>query len=459
MYKDYQYDNDVPATRPWASFFLLLLGIFSRTKIFLLGSVGISELAIFPIAPLLFLANYKKLKRDGFMPLIWMLTCLVLAVFVSSFVNQSPLPYFIKAFAVFYSIICHTIVFHALIRNNYKNMYLFWVGYAISSIITLFGFNVVTSVSDEGFVAASNGGAVDIAEAMTGQMFWMGRLRAFGQIPIFGWYLNIPILYSVIYAVIYSAVLFMTTVSGRSAIATTLLGTAIIVVARKSRIRMADFGRHIWKLIIIALSVLVLCKLTYSFVAEKGLLSEAALVKYEGQTQGGKDIVSMLMSSRQEMFIDFYAAINNPIFGLGPHPTDEKGYAEKFVTKYGSDLDCYFFRYRKNIYNRIGMIPPLPLHSIIAESWVQYGIFGFIFWIWVLWLVYNHMRKYMAVIPQWFGYFAMSIPLFLWDLFFSPLVGRNILACFFVCLFFAKGIGQGRLALPYAMEREARKYE
>ena len=65
----------------------------------------------------------------------------------------------------------------------------------------------------------------------------------------------------------------------------------------------------------------------------------------------------------------------------------------------------------------------------------------------------------MAVIPQWFGYFAMSIPLFLWDLFFSPLVGRNILDCFFVCLFFAKGIGQGRLALPYAMEREARKYE
>lgn len=457
----YKYYGDGVATgqRPWASFLLLVLGIFSRTRILLFGTIAISELMIFPIAPLLFLINYKKLKRDGFLPLILMLFGLVIALLVSSYVNHSPFPYIVKAGAVFYSLFCYVVVFHSLIRNNYKSMYLFWVGFAISSVITLFAFNPTATVSDVGFEALSSGGAVDLSEAMSGQMFWMDKIKSFGQIPIFGGYMKLPIIYPVLYALIYSAVLILTTISGRSAILTTWLAVAIMVLAGRSRRKMLKLGRRIWVLVIIGIAVVFIFKFSYVFAVENKLLGVAAQEKYEGQTQRGTGLVSMLIGGRQEMFIDFIAAFDNPIFGLGPRPADKNGYAEKFLLKYGTDLEIRLHMYYKGVMERCGMPVPLRLHSIIAEFWAQYGIFGFAFWCWILYLVYWHIKKYMASIPQWYGYFAISIPTFIWDVFFSTFAGRETFACLFVCLFFARAIGQGRLQLPCDMEVEAGKYD
>lgn len=457
----YNYYGDAPISthRPWASFFLLMLGVFSRTKIFFLGTIAISELIIFPIAPLLFLKNYKVLKRDGFMPLILMLLGLVVALLVSSFVNHSPIPYVVKAGAVFYSLISYIVVFHSLIRNNYKSMYLFWVGFAISCIITLFAFNPTATVSDAGFEAVSSGGAINIADAMAGQMFWMDKIKTFGQIPIFGWYMKIPVVYAILYALCYAVILVLTTISGRSAILTTFLGVGIIVLAGRSRRKMVQLGRHIWILVGVSMVVALLCKFAYVYAAENGFLPDASRSKYEDQTERGSGLISMLIGGRQEMFIDFIAAFDNPVFGLGPRPADVKGYAEKFLMKYGTNVEVNIHMYYKELLKQHGMHMPLPLHSLIAEFWAQYGIFGFVFWLWTLYLVYQHMRKYMAAIPQWHGYFSMVSAAFLWDVFFSTFAGRETYACFFTCLFFARAIGQGRLALPYDMEIEARKHE
>ena len=73
--------------------------------------------------------------------------------------------------------------------------------------------------------------------------------------------------------------------------------------------------------------------------------------------------------------------------------------------------------------------------------------------------MYWHMKKYVAAIPQWYGYFALSFTNYAWDIFFSTFAGRETLACFVTCLFFARAVGKGLLPLPYEMEMEARKYE
>ena len=459
MRYNYYCEVENSGRRPWASFFLLMLGVFSRTKVFFLGTIAISELVIFPIVPLLFLRNYKVLRRDGFLPLIWMIMGLVAALFVSSFINHSPFPYVVKAGAVFYSLFSYVVVFHALIRNNYNRMYLFWVGFAISAIITLFAFNPRASVAETGFEALSSGGVADFASVMSGEMFWMDKIKTFGQIPIFAWYLNIPIFYPIGYALLYSFVLIMTTGSGRSAILTTLLAVAIMVIAGRSRRKMALMGRHIWLLSIVGLLLVSMYKVGYMYAAENKLLTDAAISKYEGQTGRGKGVISLVIGGRHEMFVDFMAALDNPIFGLGPRPSDRKGYTERFLYKYGTDLDIRFHNYYKEILERNGMSVPLRLHSIIAEFWAQYGIFGFIFWLWVIWLIYQHIKKYMSAIPQWYGYFAMTISAFAWDVLFSTFAARETFACFFACLFFARAVGQGRLGLPYDMEMEARKHE
>ena len=53
-----------------SSIFLFLIGLFSQTQIHVFGSIGISELPIFVVAPILFVTNVRSLKHDGFFPFL-----------------------------------------------------------------------------------------------------------------------------------------------------------------------------------------------------------------------------------------------------------------------------------------------------------------------------------------------------------------------------------------------------
>ena len=68
-----------------SSFWLFMLGLGSATKIFFLGTIAFSELAIFPLAPLILAQNWHRMKREGFLPFIYMLTFMSVGLFVSGF--------------------------------------------------------------------------------------------------------------------------------------------------------------------------------------------------------------------------------------------------------------------------------------------------------------------------------------------------------------------------------------
>ncbi len=458
---NYNYYSGAVAvrTRGWATFLIFALGLFSKTKVLIFGTIAISELIIFPLAPLLFLKNFRKIKRDGFMPLFWMVFGLIVALLISSQVNQSPFPYVFKAVAVFYSILCYIIVFHELFRDNYSGMYLFWVGFFISSLITIYAFNPQATVSESGFETISSGFGGTLEQAMSGPMFWMGKLRYLGQIPIYGWYMKMPIGYSVAFAVSYAFIMLLTTTTGRAATIVNLLAAVIIVVGGKERRRMRGIAKHIWVMVFIGFVVVMIYKVVYSYAAENNLLSADAVTKYENQTERGKGLVSMLFAGRVEFFIDIMAALDNPIVGLGPRPSDSNDYCGRFVYQYGTQYEIGAYEANKRLMALYGMRPSIPLHSCIAEFWLQYGIFGLIFWLWIFVLIYQHLRRYVAAIPQWYGYFALSFASYAWDIFFSGFAGRETFACFLTCLFFARAVGRGLLSLPYEMEMEARKYE
>ena len=52
------------------NFWLFLIGTFSMTQVRLIGSIGISEVIVFVVAPFVFVSDYRFLKRDGFMPMV-----------------------------------------------------------------------------------------------------------------------------------------------------------------------------------------------------------------------------------------------------------------------------------------------------------------------------------------------------------------------------------------------------
>ena len=182
-----------------------------------------------------------------------------------------------------------------------------------------------------------------------------------------------------------------------------------------------------------------------------------ALAKYENQTQEGSGFLKILMSGRQEFFMAIPAALDKPIVGHGPFASDTKGYVEEFIYKYGSALQVRFYEAGKQQANLLGYKMPIPSHSHIMGAWVHYGLFGLIFYLWVIFVIIRHFKKYAGAIPQWYGYFALTLCQFMWEVFFSAFSSRDYFALMMTCLFFARAVGSGRLLLPPEMEMEILK--
>ena len=66
----------------------------------------------------------------------------------------------------------------------------------------------------------------------------------------------------------------------------------------------------------------------------------------------------------------------------------------------------------------------LPAHSAIIGWWLWYGILALPIWIYILYLMYDTIRRHITAVPAFFGFFATMLPSYLWGIFFSPFGGR-----------------------------------
>ena len=439
-----------------SSLLLFLLGLGSVTKIFFIGTISFSELVIFFVAPILLLRHWRRMRREGFVKFLYMMAFMVGGMFLSARWNHSPFAYVLKLFAVFYGMFAFYVVFYCLLHDNFKGIGWFFLGSFISGVITIWFFNPTADVSDTGFVQIAN---ADAEMVIRGPLFWIGKVRGIGELPIIAVYLKTPLAYSVITPILFVAFALLTSSSGRAQSMCAIVGCAMMIIGTKSRKKMRNIGRHFVVFMILGIVALFAYKMVYSYAATNGYLGLDAQNKYEQQTGRGKDALSMLIAGRTEFFIALTAVMDHPIIGLGPRAEDYNGYTEKFLLKYGTDQDIIAYRYYRNIAAIHGVRMNIPTHSHIMAAWLWCGIPGLIFFVWVIYVIYQHIRRYSATIPQWYGYFAMSIPTVLWNIFFNPFGARSVLPLLMVCLFFAKAIGDGKMHLPYKLEIEARKYD
>lgn len=435
---------------------LFLLGLFSETKIFFFGCLAISEIAVFALAPLMFLKDYRVLKHDGFLIFTNMLFGLMAAMFASSIYNHTAFPFVVKSFSVMYAVFAYFIVFHRLLRSRYDDVGWFFVGVFFSSIITIFAFNPRATVSEGGFAFIANVSAETVLEEA---LAWTTRIRHLTNIFTCGFYFATPLAISVFTPILYVIVAVSTTVSGRAGSITILMGGVLMLCGRKSRRAMRAIGRHLFVAMIVGACFLVAMKFAYQHLASTGVLGEEARTKYEGQTRKGNSIMALLMAGRSEFFVGLCAALDRPIMGFGPMAEDTGGYGMRFVMKYGDDIDIRRMANAEFIAARSGNWVVIPTHSHIVGGWVHYGLFGMIFYVWILYLFFNHFKCYAACIPQLHGLFSSLIPLYLWHIFFSPFGSRWMFALLMACIFFVRAIGNGKMRLPYAMEIEAEKYD
>ena len=433
--------------------FLFLIGLGSQTQIQFVGSIGISELILFLIGPFVFFLDYRQLKADGFMPFVWLSILTCVGCLLSGLLNQTYWVFLLKGLAAPYSVFVTTIVFHRLLRQDFAALKWFIFGFFLSGIICIFVFQQATYTYRGGEILE---GGEAVGAVMSNPLFWSSKISALLVLPITMWYMSTPYTYSASVPFVTALIKVMfSESSGRSSALCSCLAGFYIALAGKNVRLMKRIGGNFLLVIALLGAFLMIGKQIYIYAATNNYLGEKAREKYFKQTQGSSSALKIIMGGRLEFFTAIRACIDKPIIGFGPKPLDTKGYYGDMLRKYGNPDD--YEAYSRAIISqaKLGIREHLiPAHSGIASFWLQYGIIGLVFWLYVLGMFLKFFKKYSFEIPQWYGYCILGISDFMWDIFFSPFSGRIYIAVLMSCILFARAVSLRRLQLPWEMRNE-----
>lgn len=404
------------------SWLMFLIGLFSQTQIRVVGSIAISELAIFLIAPFVMIAYHGIFRREK---VSWTLNLLVLAMIgcvISSWANHTPFLAAIRGFAAPYGFWAGIVVLYAILRRAPMSFKWYLLGSAISFVLCTFFFQQAV----ESNVAEGVAQGTSAERIMEGPIYWIGRLNGFVMWPIQGAYLQTPFFYSVVASFVFGAWSMLTSASGRSTALVAVASSILILIGGKTKKTIRRVKKCFFPLMLGGVVFLFVFKSLYTAAATSGKLGEDARTKIEGQTKGKTDMLSVLMGGRLPVFIGGYACLQKPFVGYGPWALDDSGFVEEFMRKYGNVEDYEDMLKSEADLARFGVrrYRLLPSHSAIIGWWLWYGILGLPIWIYILYLMYDMIHYRVSAVPAFFGLFATLLPSYLWGLFFSPFGAR-----------------------------------
>ncbi|WP_128891303.1 hypothetical protein [Erythrobacter sp. HKB08] len=147
----------------------------------------------------------------------------------------------------------------------------------------------------------------------------------------------------------------------------------------------------------------------YGDIARSGALGTEAQVKHEKQTSGE---ISLLLGGRSESLISVRAIADSPIIGHGSWAKDRR-YVELYRSlrlRLGMDWEDPFFQRRELI----------PTHSYFFGSWVEAGVLGAVFWLYIFTLPfiasYRLLKSREPLLPL-VAFLAVGL---VWAIPFSP---------------------------------------
>lgn len=410
------------------SLVLFLLGLFSRTEIRLIGSIGITELFCFVVGPFLLLRDWELLRKHRFTGFIWLTFLMLIGGWISNEYNDVQFGAALRGLALPYSFLVTIPVFHHFLQRDIRRTRWFFWGYALSTIISVYIFQ-------RGNAVGSAMTAEEAVERITGySLFWLIQLSNAIGLPVSAYYLELPRFFPVVgvaFLVFYS--FFQS--NNRSGLLIGGGSLLLLLLGGKNRRTMSFMKRSFWVVVIGGALLAPLVNGVYKTLAVQGLLGESAQRKYESQILvRGKDvgIIGTLKAGRSEAFIGLEACLKNPLVGLGAWARDKTGLVLDYYSRNNADRGTI-----KTIEHAMskGLIG-VPAHSWVVQAWLWYGILGLVWALAVGRLIFLMLRHNMAVYPHLYGYFAFVLPNYVWSWFFSPLGGRTYLAFFFtLCLF------------------------
>jgi len=395
----------------WKNYLLFLIGMFSLTQIRIVGWIGITEVVLFFVAPLVFFKTRRSLKQHGFMPVLVLGVLWFGSALLTDWIRHNTYENLLKGAATPYAFFANIVCLHALLWDNVNRFKWAVVGIAVSLVLSIYVFQGGTGHS----MAEAQG--VTAEEAIKGyKLFGVIMFGTFLTLPIKTMYQKLPTYVTV------TLLLFLAAYSlfsgGRSAFLVRLLSIWIVFMGGRKILTMRNIGKNLI-LFGISLSVVGLAaSVIYKSAVYSGRLGLEERDKYEAQASSKIG----LLSGRAEFVSALWAIKDSPLIGHGSWPIDFEGYTLRTVEMVGTDRDIELTRAN---YDE-GRISWIPSHSYVWQSWIWHGLAGGIFWLYVFFRVYfKTFRECMGMFPQVFGYFAVMLPSEFWNVWFSP-IGQRV---------------------------------
>lgn len=415
---------------------LFLMGLFSQTQVRLIAFMDITELFCYIAGPIFFLMDLNSLRKHGFGSFLGVWALCTLGCCISSFFNNCAFPVFIRGVGAPIAVFCLACTFHHFLQKDFLSFKWYFLGAAISSVVSIFVFQRGTSRMIGGEDLA---GDLAVQATVGYSLFWLSQCQTWMQLPVQMNYLKTHKGY-IVFVAIFIGIFAIMNAGNRSMFAVSFLTLLLVCIGGKTSRSQAFFKKHFLLLLIAGLVVFPVFMYTYKSLAQQGCLGEASQKKYLDQTRQGSSLVDMLRSGRAGFFIGVNAALDKPIIGFGPWAHDYYGYEIEYFQKYGTEEDIkYYIEQSKE--GRIGLIPA---HSFLIGFWVWYGILGLICMLYMGRLYITTLCKRLQAIPELYGYFAFALPSVLWAWLFSPFGRRTGATLLMVLCLFARAVMQGK---------------
>jgi hypothetical protein len=391
-----------------------LIGIGSCYSFTLVGDIHISEIILVPSVVLLLIVRYDRLRlrkrRIGViltLLLAWLLGQIATDVF-----RSTPWIDWIRGQANILFLLLDLIGLSILLKGNMRRQMTF-----------LFGLALGIALSAKLQPGLYRGEGMALKFAYCGALMYLVIVASCyfyrrGQHVIVGLLL--------IGDILFNAVFNLRTITLTMFVAVCLI--LPIIPERIGRVRiLPPLGTQARVFTIVGITLVsgALVGKVMTTLAASGALGYEAQHKNEVQTTAGWGI---LIGGRPEIIVSSRAVFDSPILGHGSWAKDPK-YQRMLV-----DIENeYGLKVPESGQVRYGGL--IPAHSHLMSAWVDAGIMGGIFWIYVLVsAVKTIIRASMSQLPLKPAYIALLVQL-LWDVMFSPFGGlRRVIVSYLIVL-------------------------
>lgn len=393
---------------PFDTVLLALLALGTIVELNLVGRLMAADLLSLTLFPFLLAMRGRLLRHPTIKTIIFLIVVWLFGQIATDLYRQTPFEDWTRGWAkiVLFLITFCTVVMLSRLRRG--ALITFLTFFAIAAVVRLeMGVGELAEIGENWDTAWKFGYGYFLGVMVF--LFVARWARRFGQSRTLN---TLP----------FGAATVALLLNARSMFAFTALAATIQLFARS--------GRHMSNRALVGYAALLMLAATtviglYGYTAASGLLGETAQDKFEQQTRSPLG----LLGGRAEILASSQAVIDSPILGHGSWAKDP--YYVDLMDQRKAELGLSTI----GLPRELGLIPT---HSHILGAWVEAGVLGAIFWLYMLRLTLRALVTVIRQSPADIGLLSFLLISFLWDLLFSPFgLDRRIIDAGLICLIVA----------------------